>query len=206
MKILAVTDQVEDSIYHNRLRDRFGDVDLVVSCGDLPYSYLEFIASTLNVPCFYVHGNHDCDEHTSCNILLTAPGGWVNLHRRTVTYRDIILGGLEGSIRYRPGPIHQYTDAEMRVNAWSMVPQLLLNRLRYGRYLDILIAHSPPYGIQDGLDRAHHGFKVFLPFMARFRPRLLLHGHQHLYGRGEHVAHFGDTTIINVFPYRVIEW
>jgi calcineurin-like phosphoesterase family protein len=206
VKILAVTDKVVDSIYSPRLGERFGDIDLVLSCGDLPYSYLEFIVSTLNVPCFYVHGNHDCEEHMSCGLILQAPGGWVNLDRRTVNFRGVLIGGLEGSIRYRPGPPYQYTETEMRARIASMLPALLRNRLRYGRYLDILITHSPPFGIQDGPDRAHRGFKAFLPFMARFRPRLLLHGHQHLYGREEQRAQFLDTEIINVYPYQVIEW
>ncbi len=206
MKILAVTDAVADSIYNPNLGERFHGVDLVVSCGDLPYSYLEFIASTLNVPCFYVHGNHDCDEQTSCGIVLTAPGGWVNLDRRTVREQGAIMGGLQGSIRYRPGPPYQYSDVEMRARAWSMAPGLVLNRVLYGRYLDILITHAPPFGIHDGLDRAHRGFKALLWFIARFRPRLMLHGHQHIYGREERRAQFLGTEIINVYPYRVIEW
>jgi uncharacterized protein len=206
VRILAVTDTVADSVYNPRLPERFGEIDLVVSCGDLPYSYLEFIASTLNVPCFFVHGNHDCDEHTSCGVVLSAPGGWVNLDRRSVNFRGLLIGGLQGSIRYRPGPPFQYTDVEMRARAWAMTPALLANRVLYGRYLDILITHAPPFGIQDGHDRAHRGFKAFVPFMARFRPRLLLHGHQHIYGREEHRARFMDTEVINVYPYQVIEW
>lgn len=205
MKILAVTDKVVDIIYSPRLAERFRDIDLVVSCGDLPYSYLEFIVSTLNVPCFYVHGNHDCSEHTSFGTVLTSPGGWVNLDRRTVYYRGIIIGGLEGSIRYKPGP-HQYTEAEMRLRMWSMVPALLVNRVLYGRYVDILITHSPPFGIQDGPDRAHRGFKTFLTFMIYFRPRYLLHGHQHLYGLEQNRTRFLDTEVINVYPYQVIEY
>ena len=206
VKILAVADEVVNSLYSPQLAERFGDVDLVVSCGDLPYSYLEFIVSTLNVPCFYVHGNHDCDEHLSCGDILGEPGGWANLDRRTAIYRGVILGGLQGSIRYRPGPPYQYSDFEMRTRIWSMVPNLLTNRMRHGRYLDILITHSPPFSIHDAQDRAHRGFLSFLPFMARFRPRYLLHGHQHLYGREEYQTRFLTTEIINVFPYRVIEW
>jgi uncharacterized protein len=207
VKILAVADQVVDSLYSPQLAERFRDVDLVVSCGDLPYSYLEFIVSTLNVPCFYVHGNHDCDEHLSCGDILKEPGGWVNLDRRTVYPGSaVIIGGLQGSIRYRPGPAYQYTDFEMRARIWSMLPYLLANRVRYGRYLDILVTHSPPLGVQDAHDRAHRGFQAFLPFLARFRPRYLLHGHQHLYGREEYRTHLLGTEIINVFPYRVIEW
>ena len=33
--------------------------DLVLSCGDLPFDYLEYLVSRLDVPVFYVPGNHD---------------------------------------------------------------------------------------------------------------------------------------------------
>ena len=56
MKILAVSDEVVQSLYSPNLVSRFGDVDGVLSCGDLSYSYMEYIASMLNKPCFFVHG------------------------------------------------------------------------------------------------------------------------------------------------------
>ena len=73
MKILAVSDQVVKSIYSEHIRERFGDVDMVLSCGDLPYSYLEYIASMLNVPCFFVHGNHDQPEYQLDGRVLVEP-------------------------------------------------------------------------------------------------------------------------------------
>ena len=75
MKLLAVSDLVVEGIYSSRIRERFGDVDMVLSCGDLPYSYLEYIVSMLNVPCFFVHGNHDHPEYMSDGRVLTRPGG-----------------------------------------------------------------------------------------------------------------------------------
>lgn len=205
MKVLAISDEVVRSLYSPNLVSRFGDVDAVVSCGDLPYSYMEFVASMLNKPCLFVHGNHDCDEHTECGIVLKKPGGWVNVDGRTVRLNGLIIGGLQGSIRYRPNAPYQYTQLEMKAKAWQMVPQLLLNHVRWGRYLDILITHSPAYGIHDGKDTAHQGFEVFLDVMARFRPRFLLHGHTHNYGRGERITHHLDTEVISVHPYHLLE-
>ncbi len=34
------------------------DVELIVSCGDLPSHYLEYIVFHVNVPLYYVMGNH----------------------------------------------------------------------------------------------------------------------------------------------------
>ena len=206
MKILAVSDEVVRSLYSPNLVSRFGDVDMVVACGDLPYSYMEYVASMLNKPCLFVHGNHDCDEHTECGIVLKKPGGWVNVDGRTERVNGIIIGGLQGSIRYRPDAPYQYTQREMKLKAWLLARHLVKNRMRWGRHLDILITHSPAYGIHDGKDTAHQGFKVFIDVMTRFRPRYLLHGHTHHYGRGDRQTRYLDTKVINVHPYHLLEW
>jgi Icc-related predicted phosphoesterase len=206
VKILAVSDQVVDSIYSACIRDRFSDVDMVLACGDLPYSYMEYIVSMLNVPCFFVHGNHDRPEYTGDGRTLTRPGGWVDLDERTLVAKGLLLGGLEGSIRYKPRAPFQYTEREMAHKAWRMTPALITNRVFHGRYLDILITHSPPFGIHDGKDLPHRGFKALLRLMARFRPRYLLHGHKHVYGPARSQTRYMDTEVVNVYPFRVIEW
>jgi Icc-related predicted phosphoesterase len=206
VKILAVSDRVVKGIYSPHIRERFGDVDMVISCGDLSYSYLEFIVSMLNVPCFFVHGNHDGPIHTADGCVLAEPGGWTDLDGRTAEAKGVLLGGLEGSIRYRPDGCYQYTEAEMKFKVLQLSWALVMNRLRYGRYLDILVTHAPPLGIHDGADWPHRGFKVFLNLMAFFRPRYLLHGHKHIYGPETWQTHYQDTEVINVYPYRVIEW
>jgi Icc-related predicted phosphoesterase len=205
VRILAVSDRVVRGIYGPRIQERYGDVDMVVSCGDLPYSYLEYIVSMLNVPCFYVHGNHDGPEYTANGRTLIEPAGWVNLDKRTVECKGVILGGLEGSIRYKPQAPFQYTEKEMRYKVWRLMPQLLVNRMVYGRYLDVFIAHAPPFGIHDGKDWPHRGFESFLWLMARFRPRFLLHGHKHIYGPETRQTRYLDTEVINVYPSRAIK-
>ena len=110
MKILAVSDRVVESIYSSRIRERFGDVDMVLSCGDLPYSYLEYIAAMLNVPCLFVHGNHDQPEYLSSGATLTHPSGWINLDGRTTRFKGVLLGGLEGAMGHKPGASFQYSD------------------------------------------------------------------------------------------------
>ncbi len=206
MKILAVSDQVVGSIYSSRIRGQFGDVDMVLACGDLPYYYLEFIVSMLNVPCFFVHGNHDRPEHTADGRTVTEPGGWVNLDERTVNSKGLFLGGLEGSMRYKPDVPFQYTEKEMVYKIWRMTPSLLMNRMLQGRALDILITHAPPKGIHDGDDWPHRGCEAFLGLMERYRPRYLLHGHKHIYKMDIWKTRYMDTEVINVYPYRVIEF
>jgi Icc-related predicted phosphoesterase len=205
VKILAVSDQVVRGIYSAHICERFADVDMVLSCGDLPYSYLEFIVSMLNVPCFFVHGNHDQPEYQSDGCVLSEPGGWVDLDGRTARAGGIILAGLEGSVRYKPTGDYQYTEAQMAFKVRRMAPALLMNRVRYGRYLDILVTHAPPLGIHDGEDFCHRGFKALLWLMERFRPRYLIHGHKHVCKPETRQTRYGDTQVINAYPFYVLD-
>jgi len=207
VKLLAVTDKIVDFIYSPSLVEKLGDVDLVLSCGDLPYYYLEYIISMLNVPLLYVHGNHDPPvEYAASGLESTGPGGGINVHGRLVRERGLSVLGLEGSIRYKPRGNYQYTDLEMWRLAWKVTPRLAFQRLTTGRTLDILLAHSPPYGIHNGRDRTHVGFQSFLWLMRRFKPRYMLHGHRHIYNPLEVTeTQYEETTIINIYPYRVLE-
>lgn len=205
MRILALSDQVVDAIYGAQLGERFGHLDVLLSCGDLPYSYLESLVTALPVPAFYVHGNHDRPEYTDCGSTLWAPGGWTNLDGQTTRVGLLLLAGLEGAPRYRPHAPFQYTEAQMRRKVERLVPRLLLNRLRYGRYLDILITHAPPLGIHDSQDLTHRGFAVFRWVMDHFRPLYLLHGHKHVYRPQATRTLYRQTTVVNVYPYAVLE-
>ena len=207
MKILALSDEVVDFIYSPQVKERFGDVDLVLGCGDLPFYYLEFVVTVLNKPVYFVPGNHDARNQYMADGRVTQQAeGCINLDQRIASEGNLLLAGLGGSIRYRPNSLHQYTDAEMRARILTLAPRLWFNRLRHGRFLDLLIAHSPPFEIHDGADLAHTGFQAFLSFMKTFKPRCLLHGHAHVY-RSDAVTRtkFEATEVINVYPYRVIE-
>jgi Icc-related predicted phosphoesterase len=86
-----------------------------------------------------------------------------------------------------------------------MALRLFLNRIFGGRYLDVLVTHAPPCGIHDGEDTCHRGFDAYLRFMRRFRPRYLLHGHQHRLATEEWQTRYLDTRVINVYPFRVLD-
>ncbi len=206
MKILAVSDQVVERVYSLASNGHFGDIELILGCGDLPYQYLEFLVTVLNVPMFYVPGNHDPD-YIPGNIQTKAEGG-SNLDLKIVHHQGLLLGGFGGSVRYRPDGTNQYTQQEAYLRAFRMIPRLLLNRLRFGRALDVLISHSPPSGIHDDNDKPHHGLSA-INWLIRFaRPGIHVHGHTHFY-RGNIAAsetNTGHTNIINVYPYKVIDF
>lgn len=205
MKILVVSDIVLDLLYSPLIRERFPDVDVVLGCGDLPYYYLEYILTALNVPLFFVRGNHANVVEYSSSGQKTQPYGANDLHRRVICHAGLLIAGIEGSLRYNQGPF-QYTQAEMWENVLFLVPQLFYNRARYGRYLDILITHASPWGIHDQSDRPHQGIKAFNWLLRTFKPRYHFHGHIHVYHSyitTETLYH--QTRIVNAYGYRKVE-
>ena len=206
MKILALSDRVVEEIHSETLRDRYSDVDIVLGCGDLPFYYLEYVASALRAPLFYVHGNHDMPrQYFSDGRVVSAARGCTALEDRVVRIGGLTLAGLGGSRRYTPDAIHQYTEGEMVWRMARLAPHLGWNRLRRGRYLDILVTHSPPYGIHDGADLPHRGFKSLRWFIRAFRPRYLLHGHTHITPRDlPRETRYHETLVVNVCPYWVM--
>lgn len=207
MKLLAVSDKVSDHLYCSDVRQKLPDIDLLIGCGDLPFYYLEFLVSALDVRMLYVRGNHDkAPQYTIDGRVLQQAQGGIDVHSRVVYMEKLLVAGLEGSMRYRPHAPFMYTEGEMRANIGRLLPRLLRNRVKFGRYLDILVAHSPPFGIHDQPDLPHTGFKIFLSFLEWFKPRFLLHGHIHIYRNNTiRISKYDETTIINVYPYFVLD-
>ena len=222
MKILCIADEKDSLVYSVNITDRFKDVDLILSAGDLPLKYYEFVVSSLNKPFYFIFGNHHTTElgQFQKNSSMT-PDTTFHYHKARFSFgvggdcldgkvmRDrstgLLLAGLGGSMRYNQGP-HQFNEFEMFVRLAKMIPKLVYNRIRFGKYVDILLTHAPPRGIGDGDDRCHTGFRVFLWFMRRFKPRYLLHGHVHLFDlNAPRISRYYETDVINIFSSYVLE-
>jgi Icc-related predicted phosphoesterase len=199
VKILCVSDTVVSQLENAaHLRRRYHDVELLISCGDLPATYLEFITSVLNVPLFFVRGNHDTGYDES-------PPGGENLHRQIIQYQGLTFAGLEGSMRYNDSPI-QYTENEMTWMVVQMGIPLRLRRAQHGYGLDVFVAHNPAKGVHDLPDRPHHGFGAFVKFMEWYRPRYMVHGHVHTYdNRVTTETKYLDTCVMNINPVTLLE-
>jgi Icc-related predicted phosphoesterase len=201
MKILALSDKVISYIYSPLARSRHNDVDLIVGCGDLSYFYLEYVLSTLDKPLFFVRGNHDKIAEYEGKLMRTGPQGGVNLHRRVVNHQELLLAGVEGSLRYRFGKF-QYTQSEMWNHIFYLVPKLMVNRMKFGRYLDIFVTHAPPENIHDRDDLPHQGIKAFRWLNRVFQPSYHFHGHIHFYRPDEITCtKYGKTEINNIYGY-----
>jgi Icc-related predicted phosphoesterase len=205
MKLLSLSDVIVDFIYSPSIRTKFGDVKAVFGCGDLPYYYLEYVVNKLDVPVYYVRGNHEhiaeiCEKGSQAY-----PFGATDLHRRIIREQGLLIAGIEGSLRYREGP-YQYTQYEMWQHVSRLVPGLLYNRLKYGRALDIFVSHAPPWGIHDQPDLPHQGIKAFLWLLRVFRPRYHFHGHIHIFQPGMVIESvYEHTKVINSFAWRLTE-
>lgn len=206
MRVLAIADQVVPQVYDAGVKARFAHVDLVISCGDLPRYYLEYVVTMLNVPLLYVMGNHGLElERAYDNGKARPPGGCVDIDERVVEHGGLLLAGLEGSMRYKQGP-YQYTQRQMSLKAARLGIKVLAQRILKGRQLDILITHAPPLGVHDAKDLCHTGFAAFLKFMKRHCPQYLIHGHSHLYDQLQPtMTDYDGTMVLNAFPYRVID-
>ncbi len=206
MRVLSISDKIISFIYSPQVKAKFGHVDFVIACGDLPYYYQEFIVSSLNVPLFFVRGNHDPVKEISEKRTREHPWGAVDLHRRTVNHDGVLLAGVEGSIRYKSEGDFQYTQSQMWNHILRLVPYLFFNKVVHGRYLDILVTHAPPWGIHDQDDLPHQGIKAFRWLIREFKPRYHFHGHTHVYRPDTDVkTAFEDTLVINTYGYQETE-
>lgn len=209
LKILAVTDEVDPRIYSTSLRERMGDVDFVVSCGDLPASYLEYLTDSLHRDVYYVLGNH-AEElvREGQRGEPRHPLGGTDLGFKIVTDKrtGVIFAGLPGSPRYSEIAPVQFTEWQMTRRILRMMPRLWWNKIRHGRAMDILVTHAPSRDVGDREDPAHRGFKVMRRFIKWAKPRYHLHGHVHIYDRTEsHLHTLFDTEVINVYPYQRLD-
>ncbi|MBN2554134.1 MAG: metallophosphoesterase [Spirochaetales bacterium] len=220
MKILCISDHVDPLVYSPSIKQRFADVELVLSAGDLPMSYYDFIMSTLNKPLLFVFGNHNlrymplftgrADSVPRSRFSTHGYDGWlptgaVHIGSRVRREKSVLVAGLGGSLWYNGGE-NQFREFQIALRIVKLLPRLLYNKLRFGRYLDILLTHAPPFGIHDREDRCHRGFKTFLWFMRVLRPKYLVHGHIHLYSASElRMSRYQQTTVVNAYDHVVID-
>ncbi|MBQ7619104.1 MAG: metallophosphoesterase [Treponema sp.] len=232
MKILCVSDEVDPFIYNPAVKQLFGDVGAVLCAGDLPMDYIDFIVSTLNKPTYFVFGNHNLSEYkyyasefrssslsdqNSMEAQASRGHGASYLGFKCVaseiTFEDpktkkkqpLLIAGAPGSIDYNHGQC-QFTESQMKWKLLSMAPSLMMNKLRYGSYLDIFLTHASPRRIHDKEDPCHKGFECFHDFLKKYEPRYMVHGHIHLYNQNEErVGLYYNTTVVNAYSHHVIE-
>ena len=196
MKILALADEESAYLWDYFEKSKLEGIDLIISCGDLNPKYLSFLATFTNAPVIYVHGNHDKKYKQ------IPPEGCICIEDQIYVYKGVRILGLGGSMKYNSDEC-QYTEREMRKRV-----RKLRWKLFRSKGFDILVTHAPAFGLNDGDDLPHRGFKVFNTLIEKYNPKYFLHGHVHMrYGR-KHVRFdtCGDTQVINAFERCVFEY
>ena len=168
MRILAISDEPSQKLWGSRCREALEGVDLILSAGDLPPSYLSFLTCFTSAPVIYVHGNHD-DIYEK-----KPPEGCLCADGKILLIGGVRILGLGGSFRYRPDCVNLYTEPEMQSRILN-----LRRKLRATGGFDILLTHAPIRGVGDEDHPSHRGFECFGPLLDRYRPAVMVHGHMH---------------------------
>ena len=117
MKVLCISDTTDTLIYSSVAPELYRDVDFVISAGDLPLRYYDYIQTVLKKDVYYVYGNHNLEEFGHM-----MKGGSLTLHNDSLVpqlpafggnfvdgriiydkYHDLIIAGLGGSMLYNGG-------------------------------------------------------------------------------------------------------
>lgn len=194
MKILAVAD-IESEYYYDFYKPgKLDEIDLIIACGDLKVSYLEFLVTMAKCPLVYIHGNHD-DNHNR------VPEGCICIEDDIYEYKGLRIMGFGGAFKYKDGK-YMFTEKQMKRRIIKMLPKIFRHR-----GFDVLVSHAPARHINDLDSRTHRGFECFTRLIDRYHPRLFCHGHIHRnYGAfiPQKSVH-GTTTVVNAFDHCIIE-
>jgi Icc-related predicted phosphoesterase len=187
VKLLLISDLEDPALWDFYMPGRLDGYDLILSAGDLKAEYLSFLVTMTNIPVLYVHGNHNESYDRF------PPEGCECVDDRLIRYNGLRILGLGGCGVYSGGK-YQYTEREMRRRIAR------LNRcVKRAGGVDVVLTHCPPRGLGDEEDPAHRGFEAFLPMLDRWKPKVLVHGHVHLYGGTQRERTYNGTRIVNAW-------
>jgi uncharacterized protein len=140
----------------------------------------------VDLPKLGVRGNHDAPDALEAV-------GVEDLHLRSAELGGLRFAGFGGSPRYSRHGGNEWTEDE----AEEMTARLPA--------ADVLLAHSPPQGVNDEPDdRAHRGSPALRAWVERAQPAWLLHGHT-LPNPAHQVDRLGPTRVVHVRGARPLE-
>lgn len=195
MKLLLISDKKCPFLWDYYSPGKLDGVDLILSCGDLEANYLSFLVTMARCPLLYVRGNHDT------SYAVTPPEGCDCVEDTVFLYKGLRILGMGGSSKYS-GDVNQYTERQM---AWRLLKAE--RKIRKLGGIDVMLTHVAPRNYGDAEDYAHRGFEAFLPFLDKWQPQYLIHGHVHMnYGYDiPRKICYKNTTIINAYERYVLE-
>jgi hypothetical protein len=197
IRLLAVSDEIDPSLWDHLDRETLGPLDLLVSSGDLPPDYLSYLEGTLRVPFVFVMGNHDLDE------------AWAREAGRLLPWRKsgaqlTEAAGVPLALLDWPGGDKIRSRSQDWIT-WRQVLGLWLAVRLGARRPDIVVSHVAPDQMLDPRDLYHRSFPAYRWLARRLRPALWLHGHTTPASVPERVTRLGPTTSVNVTGAYLIE-
>lgn len=160
--------------------------DVIVTLGDLDMFEIRDLELITDRPKLGVYGNH-------CSGMYFEELGIVNMHLETVSVQGVVFGGFEGCVRYKESKTAKmYTQDEAK--------ELLTNY----PYVDVMLTHCPPYGINDEPDElTHMGFLGLRSYLDNVHPKHWFHGHTYP-KEGEQIFEHNGTQIHYVSGVEVL--
>ncbi len=203
MKIVAISDE-EVGFLPNIIRDgdeRFKDISVLLSCGDLPERYVRTVAESLSRPYFFVLGNHDLGRKKITKLNKTK-----NIGFKFKKCEGALFLGFYGSEKYNTtnddNQIGQITNTIMVL--WIIIKYFFLLKF-IGRKKLIVISHNTPiFNKKD--DKTHRGFWAYGLVIKLLTPEVWIHGHTHLKTMYiDKIVKKDKTKIINIYGYKIID-
>jgi Icc-related predicted phosphoesterase len=185
MKILAIADRKPETSIKEAIVNTQPDV--IVTLGDLDYFDLKDLEIVNNIPKIGVYGNH-------CSGVYFDELDIENMHMKTKVIHDITFGGFEGCIKYKES---KYAKMYTQEEASEMLIEF--------PYVDVMLCHAPPYGVNDEPeDPTHTGFIGLRDYVERCTPKHLFHGHTYP-AANTLTTQLGTTAIHYVSGMSIIE-
>lgn len=194
--LLLFSDLHRDTAAARSLVARAAGVDLAIGAGDfgnLRRHVSDCIEILRSLPCpvVLVAGNNESTEQLA-EACVDWPAAQV-LHETTTSECGLNVFGIGGGIPTTPFGIWSYDFTE------DEAERLLATCVA----CDILVTHSPPWGLVDVNSRGDHlGSHAIRRAVERLQPRLVVCGHIH--GSAGQQCQLGPSTIINAGPAGVV--
>lgn len=124
LRVLVLSDEIDRALYDHFDRSMLQDIDMIISCGDLPARYLTFLATMFNGPVLYVCGNHDEKYVTN------PPEGCICIEDEIYEYQGIRFLGLGGQPPVQKGAVSVHRSPDGEADPQTVVSAVAEKRIR----------------------------------------------------------------------------
>lgn len=193
-KILIISDTPILKKYSPEyIKELCKDIDFIIAAGDLSNDYLDYIFTLLNKELIFVNGNHVYNSAHNIDFCK-------NIDQKIINFQNLKIMGFDGSQIYSYNP-HQYSELQVKL----MIMKRLFSLI--ARKPDIVVSHTPPFGIHDRDDYIHTGFKSYHYILKFFKPKLWIHGHVHLENHHKtQESVVNGVRFVNAYGFKIIDF